>query len=160
MNLKQFFKILALSSEKSTQSVSDYITIRSMKGNAMTQTVGQMIDRMEEIRIEKRKLEAGIKPLEEEYKGLKTKIIERLDAEGSLKASSRLASVSISEVTVPVVEDISKLIPFIARNKLWHLFLAQPLTTPAWREAVGLKGKDLPGTKSFTKRDLNHSSLK
>lgn len=122
--------------------------------------IGDMINRMEEIRIKKRKLEEEIKPLESEYKELKASIIEQLDSEGSLKASTAKASVTISEVTVPVVKDITKLIPYISRNKMWHLFLAQPLTTPAWREAVGLKGSDLPGTETFVKRDLNHASIK
>ena len=123
-------------------------------------TVGDMIDRMEQIRNEKRKIEEKVKPLEAEYKELKAAIIERLDSEHSLKASSRSASVSISETTVPVVKDVEAMLKHIVKQKLWHLLLAQPLTTPAWRECVGMKGMDLPGTETFVKRDLNHASLK
>ncbi len=123
-------------------------------------SLGELIDRLEVIRRERKKLADKDAPLEDEYKTLKVKILASLDAQKSLKASSRTASVSVSEPTVPVVKDISKLVAYISRNKLWHLFLSQPLTTPAWREAVELKGSDLPGTETFKKRDINHSSIK
>ncbi len=123
-------------------------------------SIGELIDRLEVIRRERKVLADKDKPLEDEYKELKVKILVGLDAQKSLKASSRTASVSVSETTVPVVKDISKLVAHISRNKLWHLFLAQPLTTPAWREVVELKGADLPGTETFTKRDITHSSIK
>ena len=126
----------------------------------MTEKLSDLINALEKNRSQRRKLEEAVKPLELEYKELKTKIMEQLDAQGTDKAATKIASVSISEVTVPVVEDVTKLVPFIARNKLWHLFLSQPLTTPAWREVVGMKGKDLPGTKTFVKRDINHASIK
>lgn len=122
--------------------------------------VGDIIALFEENRTKRRKIQKDLDPLEAEYKDLKAIIITKLDAEHSTKGACATASVTISEVEVPVIEDIQKLVDHIKRNKLWHLFLAQPLTTPAWREAKGLKGSDLPGTKTFIKRDLNHASIK
>ena len=123
-------------------------------------SIGDMIDRMEDIRKERKVIADKDKPLKEEYDELKVAAMAILDANNSLSASSKKASVKISETTVPVVKDVAKLLPYIVKNKLWHLLLSQPLTTPAWREAVGLKGMDLPGTETFVKRDLGHSSLK
>jgi hypothetical protein len=123
-------------------------------------SIGDMIDRMEDIRKERKVLADKDKPLKEEYDQLKLDIIEILDKNNSLTASSERASVKINKTTVPVVKEVEKLLPYIVKNKLWHLILAQPLTTPAWREAVGMKGMDLPGTETFVKRDLGHSSLK
>lgn len=125
-----------------------------------TEKLSDLINKLEKNRSLRRKLEDEMKPLEAEYRQLKADIITKLDAEGTNKSATNLASVTISEVTVPVVKEIDKLVPYIVRNKLWHLFLSQPLTTPAWREIVGMKGKDLPGTETFVKRDLNHTSLK
>ncbi len=123
-------------------------------------TTGELIDQLEANRQKRRKLELLVKPLEDEYKELKLQIIAQLDASNTLTGSSRGASVSISEIEVPKVLDIEKLVGYLVKKKQFHLFLAQPLTTPAWREAKGLlKGSDLPGTETFTKRDLNHSSL-
>lgn len=123
-------------------------------------TIGDIADRMEEIRKERKKLSDKDKPLKEEYDELKVKAIELLDKSKQIKGGSAKATLTISETDVPIVKDIAKLVQYISRQKYWHLFLAQPLTTPAWREAKGLKGTDLPGTETFIKRDVNHASIK
>ncbi len=122
------------------------------------QTIGDMIERMETLRIQRRELAAKDAPLKEEYDDLKRKVIEQLDKTKQTKAAWAGVTVSISETDVPVVKDAKALIKYIVREDLFHLFLAQPLSTPSWREAKGLKGSDLPGTESFMKRDLKHSS--
>lgn len=123
-------------------------------------SLGELIDELEELRRERKPFYDKAKHLKDDYDEVKGKIIALLDAQQSLKGASAKASVSISETPVPVVKDIEQLLRWIVKNKAWHLVLAQPLTTPAWREAVEKKGSDLPGTETFVKRDLNHSSLK
>jgi hypothetical protein len=122
--------------------------------------VGVLIALLDKNREKRREIDKQLAPFESDYKELKKLIIEKLDAEKSTKGACATASVSISEVEVPVIEDIKLLVAHIKRHNLWHLFLAQPLTTPSWREAKALKGADLPGTATFIKRDLNHASIK
>ena len=122
-------------------------------------TVGEIAERMEELRQLRKPLAAQDKKLKDEYDELALKALEKLDAEKSTKGGCKRATLSLSEVDVPIVEDVKVLIPYIVKNKLFHLLLANPLTTPAWREAKGLKGSDLPGTKTFTKRGINHASI-
>lgn len=128
---------------------------------APTKSIGELIDDLELNRQARRKIEETLKPLEDSYKDIKADIIKMLDATHQHGGDSKIASVSISEVTVPKVLDVELLIKHIVKTKAYHLLLAQPMTTPSWREAVERnKGLDLPGTETFVKRDLNHSSIK
>jgi hypothetical protein len=123
------------------------------------ETIGDIAERMEELRKQRKVLAAQDKPLKDEYDELAIKALDMLDATKQTKGGSKHATLTVSEVAVPKITDIAKLVAHISRNKLWHLFLAQPLTTPAWREARELKGTDLPGTEAFTKRGINHTSV-
>lgn len=123
-------------------------------------TLGQLIDKMQDNRDQRRPLEAAMKPLEEDYKLLKMVIIDKLAKEGVEKNGTARATVSISRVTVPVIDDTETLVKYLVRTKNLHVFLGQPMSTPSWRELVERKGGDLPGTHTFTKIDLNHTSIK
>ena len=124
-------------------------------------SLGSLIDQLEKNRRERRKIEAMAKPLEDEYKELKAKIMEILDATGQLKAGSELANVAITTTTVPQIDDVEALVKYLIRTKNLHVFLAQPMSTPSWRELVERNGgKDLPGSHTFVKRDLSHTSVK
>ena len=123
-------------------------------------TRGELIDALEANRQARRDLEILLKPYEDEYKILKSKIIELLLADKEEKAGTSNATVSISRVKVPVFDDIEAAIKFVARTKNYQVFLGQPFSTPAWRELVASKGCDVPGTHTFEKVDLNHTSIK
>ena len=123
-------------------------------------TRSQLIDALERNREERRIIEQGLKPLEAEYKELKGKIIESLIAAGEEKSGTTIATVSLSKIKVPVVEDQLAAMKYLVRTKNLHILLAQPFSTPSWRELVGIKGDDIPGTRTFEKIDLNHSSIK
>lgn len=122
-------------------------------------TLGDIAERMDELRKQRKVLALQDKPLKDEYDELAEKALVMLDETKQVKGGSKHATLTVSETTVPKILDISKLVTHIVKNKLWHLFLAQPLTTPAWREARELKGSDLPGTETFTKRGVNHTSV-
>ena len=136
------------------------VTAKKIEPAAKPVVLGVLIDQLELNRRKRREYEVLLKPLEEEYKTLKASIMEQLESTGQSKAGSDLATVSISEVTVPAIDDIGELLKYLIRTKSLHVFLAQPLSTPSWRELVERKGTDLPGTHTFVKRDLNHSSIK
>lgn len=123
-------------------------------------TRGELIDQLELNRQERRKLEVLMKPLEDEYKVIKGKILESMLADKEEKSGTSLATVSVSHVTVPVVDDPEEAIKYLVRTKNLHILLGQPFSTPSWRELVERKGGDLPGTHTFEKIDLNHTSIK
>ena len=123
-------------------------------------TRGELINLLEANRQERRKYELLLKPLEDEYKRLKSKILESLLADNEEKAGTGTATVSVSRVTVPVIDDVSVCIKYLVKTGELHALLGQPFSTPAWRELVKHKGADLPGTHTFEKIDLNHSSIK
>ena len=60
-------------------------------------TLGQLIDRLDDTREKKRKLNEEIKKLDAQYGELEEQIKERLAAEGMDKATGKKATVSLSE---------------------------------------------------------------
>lgn len=131
---------------------------------AAEMSLGDLIDALDMNRQKRRKLEALLKPLEEEYKVLKAdilnKMLDKTVTGGLEKAGGKFATVSISRTTLPVVDDAAVMLKYLVRSGDTHALLAQPFSTPAWRELVERKGADLPGTHTFEKVDLNHSSIK
>lgn len=123
-------------------------------------SLGDLIDALDMNRQSRRKYEDALKPLEAEYKRLKALVLESLISSNMEKAGGKFATVSISRVTVPVVDDPLAAMKYLVRTGDVHALLAQPFSTPAWRELVERKGGDLPGTHTFEKVDLNHSSIK
>ena len=123
-------------------------------------SLGDLIDALDSNRSKRKAIELALKPLEGEYKELKAKILESLISSNMEKAGGKFATVSISRVTVPVVDDPLAAMKYLVKTGDVHALLAQPFSTPAWRELVERKGGDLPGTHTFEKVDLNHSSIK
>ncbi len=132
----------------------------SPAAGAAEMSLGDLIDALDMNRQNRRKYEEALKPLEAEYKVLKAEILTKLLGEGMEKAGGRFATVSVSRVTVPVVDDPAVMLKYLVRTNGVHALLSQPFSTPAWRELVERKGADLPGTHTFEKVDLNHSSIK
>lgn len=122
--------------------------------------IGELIDKLDENRAARRPLEAAMKPLEADYKLLKEAILQKLFEQKLEKQGTSKATVSVSRVTVPVLDDIEALIKYLVRTKNLHVLLGQPMSTPSWRELVERKGGDLPGSHTFVKIDLNHASIK
>lgn len=122
------------------------------------QTLGAMIDNLNDLREEKRALAAKTKTIEAAFDILQSQIIERLDKEETRKGEGRKASVSITEVVVgqfdsedPAARD--KLHAYIKKTGYWQL-LENRISATAFREILELKGK-VPGLVPFTKRNLN-----
>lgn len=136
----------------------------SPAAGAAEMSLGDLIDALDMNRQNRRKYEEALKPLEEEYKVLKADILSKMlnkEISGGLeKAGGKFATVSISRTTVPVLDDPLVCMKYLVRTGNVHALLSQPFSTPAWRELVERKGADLPGTHTFEKVDLNHSSIK
>lgn len=120
-------------------------------------TLGATIDKMWQLREDKRASEAVTKKIELEIKELEIDMFAKLDAQDTNKAEGKKASVSISETVTGNVEDWESFWPYIAKNKFWHL-VQKRASDPGLRELWAL-GKKTPGVVPFTKRTLNVRTL-
>ena len=119
--------------------------------------VGDLLEQMADVKIKRDKLSAQDKVLKEEYDALGEEIMRRLETEGSTGQKSKRASVSISEIDVPVLNDIEAFTKWAMRTKNLHLFTTSCVSSPAWREVIAYNAKHTPppGTEVFTKKNLN-----
>ena len=125
-------------------------------------TIGELIDRMDELRAKRKPLDAESKKLKEEYDEIAEQVMCMLEEAKSSGQKTKRASVSINETEVPVMKDIDAFVKWVVRTKNTHLFTASCVSAPSWREIVQLNPKHTPppGTEVFTKKSLNHTSLK
>lgn len=122
-------------------------------------SIGQLIDRMDELREAKRALAEKEKVIQAEYDLIKLQLIERLDKEGMEKATGQRASAGVSRIVVANIVDDAKLFAYIKKTGHFHLFQRR-ISDPAFRELYELsKGKGVPGLEPFTKTDINLRSL-
>lgn len=117
--------------------------------------LGPLIDEMFELREKKRALEAEISKLEAVYTENETLLMERLATEKTDKAAGKKASVSITTGIVADVENWTDVEAFIKKTGNFQLFQRR-ISDAAYRELLeSLKGKPVPGIKSFTKKRVN-----
>ena len=119
--------------------------------------VGELLEQMADVKIKRDKLSAQDKPLKEQYDALGEEVMRRLEKEGSTGQKSKRASVSISEVDVPVLNDITAFAKWALKTGNTHVFTSSCVSSPAWREVIALNAKHTPppGTAVFTKKNLN-----
>lgn len=121
-------------------------------------TIGSLIDKLEAVREKKRQLAEQDKVLSAQYAELETTLLQRLDADGTQKASSKKATVSISEIVVAEV-NWELAWPLIAKNPQ---LVQRRASDPAFRELFEQKGEKFMakyGMTPFVKRKLNLRSL-
>lgn len=119
-------------------------------------TVGSLIDKLDDLREKKRKIDEQLKLVENDYNTLQQTLIERLQQEGMDKASGKKATVSLSSTIVANTTDWDALCKYVKRTGYFHLFQRR-ISDPAFRELLETKGK-VPGLEAFTKVKLNHRS--
>lgn len=121
-------------------------------------TIGSLIDKLAAVREKKRQLTEQEKVLTAQYAELEATLIQRLDADGTQKASSKKATVSISEIVVAEV-NWELAWPLIAKNPQ---LVQRRASDPAFRELFEQKGETFMakyGMTPFVKRKLNLRSL-
>lgn len=120
-------------------------------------TIGAKIDKLQALREKKRVLEEQVKDLQQQMAAMETELIEDMDAQGVLKSTGHNATVSISSVTRPSVEDWDAFYNYIHRHKFYHLLERRP-SVSGCNELMELKG-NIPGVVPFTQRKLNLRSI-
>lgn len=116
-------------------------------------SIGPTVDKLFELRENKRALEAKIKFIETEYAELEEQLMAKLEAEGSDKGAGKKATVSITRNVIGNVTDWEKFNAYVKKTGFFHLYQRR-LSDPAVRELFE-QGKKVPGCEPFTKARLN-----
>lgn len=121
-------------------------------------TLGEEIDRFFELREKIRAKDDEVKELKTVFDQRKAALIERIDAQGMVKATGRRATISIKETVVANVENWDEFYRYIHRNKAYHLLERRPANA-AYRELLDARNKPVPGVVPFKKRDLSLTTV-
>ena len=120
-------------------------------------TIGAKIDKLHDLREQKRALEEQIKEIVGKASELENALMEQMDTEGVSKSTGNSATVSITLSVKPSVDDWEAFYKYIHRMKYYHLLERRPSVTGC-RELLETKGK-IPGIVPFTQRKLNIRSV-
>jgi hypothetical protein len=120
--------------------------------------LSDVIERMLQIRAERKRLSEEDSALVEEWEGLEQYVMQRLDEEGTKSVSSNLGSAIITESEVPQVEDWDAVEKYIYDNQAVHV-LQRRVATGAFRELLAA-GTPIPGVKPLTKRTISLTAAK
>ena len=111
--------------------------------------LNDMIDRMFLLREKKREHEAKIKEVEEEYKALALEFQAKCKEAGTDYARGSLASASITEQVVPVIDDWELFSEWVMDNDALYM-LHRRVSAGPWKELRDT-GEEVPGIEPFTK---------
>lgn len=118
-----------------------------------TPTIGKLIDRMLELRDQRSELSKQDKALKEEFDELENLVLTKLREQDTTKSSSPHGTATISEITVPTIENWDAFESFIYDNKAFYLLEKRP-SGAAFRELFQ-QGEEVPGLKPFTKYSIS-----
>jgi hypothetical protein len=121
--------------------------------------LGSLIDELNKIREAKRVLEEKVKEQEDAYKELEERLMARLEAEGTDKATGKTATASVSTSVSFSIKDDTKFFAWMSRTKNYHL-MQRRISDPAAREVMEMKRSEIPGLEAFSKKRLNLRALK
>ena len=117
--------------------------------------IGIQIDEMFLLRERKRALEVEVKTINAQLLECEGRLIEALDAAGSVGARGHFASAGVTELIVPQVEDWDRLTAFIRRYNKFELLERRP-SAAAFRElAAQRRDQTVPGLVPYIKRNLS-----
>lgn len=120
-------------------------------------TLGGQIDALNDLREEKRKLDAQLKDVEQRYEAAQQEVMALLEEQGADKATGKKATASITVAVVGNIEDRDALDAFMKKTGNFQL-LQNRISLPAMRELLEKKGA-IPGVSVFHKKTLNLRAL-
>lgn len=115
--------------------------------------LGDMIDRHNELRNEKRRLNEQLKQVNEDIFHSEAAVLEALDAAGLEHAKIDGVSVSVTEQTMPNVTDWDQLYDFIRQNDAMYM-LQRRVSTGPYREMLQME-QEVPGVEPYVQRKVN-----
>lgn len=116
-------------------------------------TTGSIIDRLYEIRTERKALSDKDKELKDEFDSLEHVLIERLKADDSLQAKTKTATATITETIVPTIKDWDAFEQHVLENQALYLLQRRPASA-AFRELLNM-GETVPGLEPFTSLSIS-----
>lgn len=118
-------------------------------------TLGERIDEIYDLKQQKKDAEDAVVAIERRIAAKEDELLAELDAQGTVKATGRKASVSVQETIVPQVEDWDAFYAYVRKNNAFELLQRRPVAE-AWREhAMNRRSKTVPGTVPFAKRKVS-----
>lgn len=123
--------------------------------------IGSIINKIHQIREERRELAKEDKALKTEFDEGKTVLIDYLVEQGTNGARSDKAVASITESDVGNIDDRERFWKWVMRTKRYEM-LTWNVSQPALREFIEQSrgNKPPPGIEMFTKRDVSLTKLK
>lgn len=134
-------------------SLSTAELIQELNQPKQSQTLGGKIDELYALRERYREISKEVNELKELMESMEQELIADLDGMELRLGRGNKASVSVSETTVPTVNDWDALYQYVIDNEALYLFERRVAAT-AWRELME-SGESVPGTEPFTKRKLS-----
>jgi len=120
-------------------------------------TVGSLIDQFYQLREQLRSLEKETKETKALMATISNELLISFDDQGITLCRGRLASASLGETIVPIVDDWDDFSSYIYTNRALHLLERRPMTS-AWRELYE-GGELVSGTTPFKKRSIHVRTL-
>ena len=115
--------------------------------------LGKAIDKLHELREQKRVLEDEIKQIKQTMEEEELNIFAMLEEQDIPGARGHTATVSITEAVVPVIENDDVFFDHILQTGDVHLLERRP-SVRAYRELTEA-GEEVPGLRPFTRRTLS-----
>lgn len=119
--------------------------------------LGESIDRLYELREQKRDLNTAIKDIDAQFAEIESNVLAMLEEIGVDSSKSKLASATISESLVPDVEDWDAFENYIIDTRQLYL-LQRRCAVVAFRDLLQA-GEEIPGVRPFSKKSLSLRKL-
>lgn len=115
--------------------------------------LGTLAAQRDQLREEKRALEAQVKELDSQLRDNEAEILELMGAQGVTRTGVGPYTMSISEQSVANVQDWDAVNDYIRAHDAFHLYQRR-LSNGAYNEILA-GGESIPGVEPFTKVSLN-----
>lgn len=116
-------------------------------------SLGALITFHEQLREEKRRLNERLKALDSELRYSESQVLDALDTAGLEHAKIDGVSVTVSEQTMPNVNDWDALYAFIKEHDAFYM-LQRRVSTGPYREMLQME-QEVPGVEPYTQRKVN-----
>jgi len=123
------------------------------EGAGQTRPTSDIIADLVDVRDERRRIAQRDKELIERWRSLESELLNRLDDQGMLKATTAAGTATITEETLPKVVDWDEVYDHIQKTGDFYLLQKRPAAA-AFRE-LNQSGQVIPGMEAYIKRTIS-----
>lgn len=117
--------------------------------------LGELIDKLFELRNTKRKINAELTTLEEEITRIEDRVLATMDAIGTDTGRTKLATATASSTSRYNIENYDDLVNWILEKPEERIYLFERrLGQNATKELIEIAGADIPGTHLATRNTV------